>query len=93
MQVSGASGQPLGGQLQVVSHEGGQWGLHPVSGGQGVGEPPWKAACPTLCHLSLLGEKGTVTPARLSTEPSWKPAPGHEDRRPCVPQLRPDVAR
>ena len=26
-------------------------------------------------------------------EASWKPAPGHEDQRPSVPQLRPDVAK
>lgn len=65
-QVSWASGRSLGGQLQIVGHEGGQRGLHPVSGCQGLGEPPWKATRPTLCHLALLGETGTVPSARLS---------------------------
>ena len=65
-QVNWASGRSLGGQLQIVGREGGQRGLHPVSGRQGLGEPPWKATRPTLCHLALLGETGAVPSARLS---------------------------
>ena len=65
-QVNWASGRSLGGQLQIVGHEGGQRGLYPVSGRQGLGEPPWKATRPTLCHLALLGETGAVPSARLS---------------------------
>lgn len=49
---SGRSAGPLGGQLQIVGHEGGQRGLHPVSGRHGLGEPPWKATRPTLSPVT-----------------------------------------